>query len=256
MSLTEKIALFCLTILITMKTNCVLAQSVSLRVIQSAFSSVNQSNFLIKGDRFNTGANGLIDFELYPYKSIRIRVFPCTDGTITELRRYGDGVILNFSQRNKMFCPYNSSIKISSTLKDRNSSIKTSVKGRVITLNGTEANFTIDKGAILFGINKGSGVMEYEGQKSSVVIPGYFVKSKPDMPISNLIVSPPVYLKSIKTLSNGKSRVCTDIDNKLYSSIGNISYLLNNSRCLDTTVNDTMRVVTPTGLEQSYVFNP
>lgn len=229
--------------------NKVLASSkpISLDVYSSNDSTVQTGQKLRSGNFLYSKELGYVEMFLTPYRSTRVQIFNCTYFKVDNLSRIGNGIRLNVTYNDIAFCPYKSSIKITSTKKDKNSKTKGKFKNREITLYGTEVyiseSFDND---VLIGVNHGEVEVDYFASKPVNITNGYFIRSKNNAKPSNLILSPLPVLESIGRI-NDLNRVCTNKFNTLISTLGYIPKLINDKKCIDTSLNDKMFVINPSG---------
>jgi hypothetical protein len=243
------ILLFNLTILNLFQNDVILAKdkSVYLQVESETNSSVFKGNKLKTSNFLYSEKSGYVDLYLYPYKSVRVQIFNCTFFQVENLSRVSDGINLNVIYKNIPFCPYKSSIKITSTVKSKNTKVKGKFKNRQVNLYGTELYISesLDSDEILIGVNKGIVQVKYNNESVNI-FENYFIKSKNYLGFSDLIKPPLPILESVKKVNN-LNRVCTHKYNTLISMLGIFPKLINDKKCIDTTLNDRMLVISPTG---------
>jgi hypothetical protein len=243
---------------LSLNQNKVLAsKSISLDVYASNDSTVQVGQKLRSGNFLYSKNLGYVEMFLTPYRSTRVQIFNCTYFKVDNLLRIRNGISLNVTYNDIAFCPYKSSIKITSTKKDKDSKTKGKFKGREITLYGTELyiskSFDDD---ILIGVNHGLAKVNYFTKESIKITNGYFIKSKNGETPSSLFISPLPYLESVGKF-NDLNRVCTDKYNTLISDLGKIPKLMNDKKCIDTQLNDKMKVINPSGkgTDRLWVFS-
>lgn len=236
------------------------ATNVQLVIKDSSSFKFPVGQILLKNKNYQTDKNTFVDYQLLPYRSINFNVFPCTNYRIDRLIQYHTGVLLNFSQKNVLFCPYKSKIRITSNLKSKDSKIRSLVSNRKIIYNGTEGLITQDKEDIVIGVNSGNISVEYFNQ-AKLIPSGYYVESKLNQKISDPILAPlPILESGVKT-GGDKIRTCTNPANEIYSQLKYSPVLIKNrfrlqdKLCLDTVLNDRILVVSPTGKMQQWRFN-
>jgi 5'(3')-deoxyribonucleotidase len=258
-SLRKKYILLLSLILLTSNQNKVLSQQKN-RLYFEVKSSVN--SFYKTGDKlFNkanieTYNNSYIDLYLKPYNSVRIQVYSCTNLIIDNLARFNDGILVSIDYKNIVFCPTKSKIRITSTLVDKDSKIKGKFKQRKVLFEGTDilVSENIDNN-ILIGTSNGKINIEYINK--ATVKENYYIESKDNNHLPLPKLAPEPYLESVARLTNNLNRVCTNENNLIESQLGNKPFKLNNKLCLDTTINDKIKVFNPTGkgLDSFWVFD-
>lgn len=217
--------------------------------VELAFdANVKYHQKLYEGQHVTTEKDGYVKLELYPYKSIRAEVWPCTDAGIDQLQRIGNAIALRFSYKDRLFCPYRAYLKITSTLVDKNSQVKMGAKGREIVLFGTQmaVSQSID-GSLMLGVNKGVVEVSYLGLEPRRVEAGYFIRSQDGQPVSEPIRAELPQLKYAIALGNGRYRMCTNPDNQIdgqnyLTRISGIDLL-----CSDARLGDALEIRSPTG---------
>jgi len=230
---------------------------ISLDVYSSNDSTVHIGQKLKSGNFLYSKNLGYVEMLLNPYRSTRIQIFNCTYFKVDNLSRIGNGISLNVTYTDIAFCPYKSSIKITSTKKDKNSKTKGKFKNREITLYGAELyiskSFDDD---ILIGVNHGLAKVNYFTKTPINITNGYFIKSKNGETPSSLFISPLPELESVGKF-NDLNRVCTNKYNTLISNLGKIPKLINDKKCIDTELNDKMFVINPSGkgTDRLWVFS-
>jgi hypothetical protein len=231
------------------------AQPLALAVRAAVDSSVYSGQRLVEGDAALLGDGGLLRMQLYPYRSINVDASACTSLKLRQLAAFGDGVVLRVSWRSRVLCKYRASLKITSSLLSRRSRVEGEANGRRIVYRGTAGAISVGaRGETLIGLSKGSADVFYGGSTQSVPS-GFFVRSVDGQLLSRPMIALPPSLQSVATLPNGLHRVCTIADNQIRSAVGRVAVLVGDRTCLDTVLDDTMTVMSVTGIEQSYKFS-
>lgn len=231
------------------------ARPLSLRVVNALDASVSEGQKLRQGQSAIAKSNGFIRFELDPYRSIRVEAWSCTKVMVEQLQPFGSGVAFKVGYGNILFCPYKAYLKITSTLKSPQSGAKASANGRQITLRGTE--LAVSQGRnneTLIGVSRGFADVGYLNSDQSIT-PGYYLRSVDGQALPAPIWAGTPALESVATLPNGIHRVCTKGDRKLISKLGRIPVYLGEKLCLDTTLDDEMTELLPTGSGQNWRFD-
>lgn len=257
--LKNKFILLSILNLLLISQNSVIAKEkvLSLDVFSSVDSTVKVGNKLKTNNFLYSNNYGYVDLYLNPYRSTRIQIFQCTYFKVENLSRVKNGISLNLTYSNINFCPYKSSIKITATYKDKNSKLKGKFKNREISLYGTEVFISESfNNEILIGADKGIIDIKYFDNKSKFIYPKYFVISKDNKSISDLLISPQPSLESVGKINN-LNRVCTNKYNALISKLGKLPKLINDKKCIDTQLNDIMLVINPSGngTDKLWVFS-
>jgi hypothetical protein len=229
----------------------------SLDVFYSIDSTVKVGNKLKTNNFLYSNNFGYVDLYLNPYRSTRVQIFQCTYFKVENLSRVRNGISLNLTYSNISFCPYKSSIKITSTYKDKDSKLKGKFKNREVSLYGTEIFISESiENEVLIGVEKGAISINYFGNKPKYVHPKQFIISKNNQAISDPLISPQPILESVGKF-NGLNRVCTNRYNTLVSNLGKFPKLINDKKCIDTELTDKMFVINPSGkgTDQLWVFS-
>lgn len=228
-----------------------LQNSLGLRTITSANSSLVYGSVLKQNQQASVFNNGYARLLLVPYKAILVQVFSCTDIKITRLARQGNAVQLLVSMKGRFLCNKTPKISISSTFKDPKSSTKISIAGQQIrVLNGTTNIAIKEDKTVIFGAQEGFAVIAGKAS-SSTLMAGQYIEKAPGKPMTKPVQAPlPLATNNGKVAD--KVLICYDKANTIESeqSIKSVS-----NECSLTPVKVAFSITNPVGETKQYEIN-